>query len=414
MIAIIGAGISGLTVAKNLKKPFKIFEQNDHVGGISTQYQSGGFYFDYGGHYFHFQNKEKIKNYLFQFSSFQKYRRNSQIFLFDSFIPFPVQYHLSYFPSSLKKEIYQEILQTSDIKTNNLNEFLTSAFGRNLSKTFFFPFLQKYYQTDLASLAAGQDKGSIPKPDKKLIKSGLEGGDINNSGYNPFFYYPPLGMREFFKIYSKKLNADINLKEKVISIDLDARKIYTNQRSFIYSKLVDTMPLSIFLNSLIQKNQFQNSCQLRSTSTQVVNLVLKEKRRSFHWIYLPSKEDLFYRAGYYTNSRHHQCYLERTILPDDEYTQEDIFAKAKILLKKLGLIKSTSEIIEINSITIPVSYILIDNNWKTTIPKIIERLQKSGVESIGRYGGWKYSSMAEDVLYALNTAERLNCEAEQN
>jgi hypothetical protein len=38
MIVIIGAGISGLTAARNLDKDYIVLEKENYIGGLSTQY----------------------------------------------------------------------------------------------------------------------------------------------------------------------------------------------------------------------------------------------------------------------------------------------------------------------------------------------------------------------------------------
>jgi len=43
---IIGAGISGLTVAKHIKNNYLIIEKNNECGGLSSQYSDNGYDFD--------------------------------------------------------------------------------------------------------------------------------------------------------------------------------------------------------------------------------------------------------------------------------------------------------------------------------------------------------------------------------
>ena len=54
MIAIIGAGLAGLSTAYHLKKDYSIYEQEHEVGGLCKSYTIDGFTFDYTGHLFAF------------------------------------------------------------------------------------------------------------------------------------------------------------------------------------------------------------------------------------------------------------------------------------------------------------------------------------------------------------------------
>ena len=123
MIVIIGAGISGLTAARNLDKDYIILEKENYIGGLSTQYHANGYWFDFGGHYFHFQDKDDIKKYLLNFSRFKEFKRKSKTFLLNRYIPYPVQLHLSYLPSPLKNKILKEILDNKQTSEDDLHHF---------------------------------------------------------------------------------------------------------------------------------------------------------------------------------------------------------------------------------------------------------------------------------------------------
>jgi len=56
---------------------------------------------------------------------------------------------------------------------------------------------------------------------------------------------------------------------------------------------------------------------------------------------------------------------------------------------------------------IKVGYVVYDFNRTPAVNAIFRHLAKTGVESIGRYGGWKYSFMEETILDGKRAAERL-------
>jgi protoporphyrinogen oxidase len=174
-IVIIGAGISGVSAARDLKKEFLILEKEGVIGGLSSQYPSGGYWFDYGGHYFHFKDKEQIKVYLQALHPLREYRRSSKVFVLDRFIPFPIQFHLAFLPARLRQTILAEILPPKTGRAENLYAYLEGNFGPHLFRLFFEPFLHKYYGCDLRQMAAHMDKGSIPLPDKETVVAGARG-----------------------------------------------------------------------------------------------------------------------------------------------------------------------------------------------------------------------------------------------
>jgi len=408
MIIIIGAGISGLTVARNLDKDYVVLEKENYIGGLSTQYPANGYWFGFSGHYFHFQDKAEIKEYLFKFCRFKEFNRKSKTFLLDRYIPFPVQLHLSYLPSSLKNKIFKEIIASKPGGKDNLQDFLEIHFGDTLFQLFFKPFLSKYYSVDLTAISPGMDKGSIPVPDKEQVAAGFKGKTFSKTGYNPIFYYPVPSSRHFIKYYGQDIERQIRLNQEVIEIDCNKKSIRTPGYTFHYDKLVSTMPLNRLLKIIKPQDQFPPANQLRHISTLVVNVVLKRKRKRFHWVYLPEKQFPFYRVGFYPVEPYPICYLEQTVSPDIPVDEKALRRDIAYTLKKLKAIENSNEIIYFSTRIIPVSYIIFTRNWKTTVPSLLEQLKNHDIYSIGRFGTWNYTSMSDDIKSALQCAKTLN------
>ncbi len=410
MVLIIGAGISGLSAAHHLGTDYLILEKQDHVGGLASQYRSGGCWFGFGGHYFHFKDKPEIKEYLEGFTRFIEYKRKSKVFALNRYIPFPIQSHLSYLPRGLKKAILAEILSSQDTGKENLQEYLESNFGRTLFEFFFKPFLSKYYAADLSRLAADMDKGSIPLPDKQTSAAGYRGEKFSKLGYNPVFYYPENSLRGFMRDYSQDIvhKPVLQLNEEVVEIDLDHRKVKTTASTFAYDYLINTMPLKHLLKIIKQGERFPPYQNLQHTSTLVVNVLLKQRRKRFHWVYLPEEQFPFYRLGFYPGQKEPVSYLEKTAVHGSPLDKNTLLEEITFTLEKLTVIENRSEIIYFDPRFIPVSYILFDKNWQKTVPPTLEILQNHGIYSIGRYGAWNYTSMSDDIKLAIQAAQQIN------
>lgn len=411
MIVIIGAGLSGITAARLLKKPFVVLEKETVPGGLAAEYTAGGHRFGYGGHYFHFQNKGKIRKYLEEVRPFTKYRRDSRVLLDGRFIPFPIQFHLASLPASVRKAILCEILSRKPGDTDDLEGFLLNQFGGRLYKLFFEPFLSKFYGRDLTEIMADMDKGSIPVPDVSQVREGARGKKFLSAGYNPVFYYPTESMKDFIAAYAGPVAGKIRFGENVIGIDAEKKYVFTETDRYSYDRLVTTIPLKDLLAAWkVPGCRFPEtaSADLDHISTVVVNAVLEQKRRRFHWIYLPEKRFPFYRAGYYTSKGPVRCYLEKTVSPPNAFNRETVSEEAAVTLKGIGMIRDRREISFIDFRIIPVSYVVFNRHWQKTVPPTLASLEKLGIDSIGRYGSWNYTSMSDDIQAAMQTAARLN------
>jgi len=407
MNIIIGAGISGLSAGHILKDEFWILEKNFSPGGLSGQYQVNGFAFDHGGHYFHFQNRAAVKEYVEKFHAFTAYQRNSKVFLMKRFIPYSLQYHLAYLSKRLRAIILQEILQANEARSENLREFLLGNFGEHLLDLFFEPFLGKFYGRPLDELLAGMDKGSIPVPKKDDVRQGAVEKKCFAEGYNPFFYYPQPASQKFIESYSQPVRQRIRFGEQVTRVDQQRKKVYTNKGTYAYDNLINTMPLKEFLSIIEPRPPFDWQ-RLNHLSTLVVNAVLARRRRHFHWLYLPEAEMPFYRVGYYPNGKATTVYLEKTVLARGRLDHRETLRDVVLTLQQTGMITEPVEIQFHDLKKIPVSYVVFDRHWPRLVPPALKFLRQRQIYSIGRYGGWKYSSMADDIQTARDTASLIN------
>jgi protoporphyrinogen oxidase len=407
MNIVIGAGISGLSAGQALSGEFVILEKTSMAGGLSGQYRAGGFTFDHGGHYFHFQGKPGIKEHVGRYHDFQEYRRDSKIFLQQRFIPFSLQYHLAYLPARLRDPILAEILGGRTRSRADLQSFLLANFGKRLFDLFFEPFLLKFYQRPLSGMIAGMDKGSIPVPRTEEVISGARGKRRFSEGYNPVFYYPVRSPQGFMQEYSRSLQDRIRFSEKVIRVEPRKRKLFTTAGTYHYDHLISSMPLRELLGIMTPPPPFPRE-HLHSISTLVINAVLSRRRRRFHWLYLPERRFPFYRAGYYPGSGIVTVYLEKTVAVEEVLDERRLFREMAFTLRQVGMIDRAGEILFHDLKRIPVSYVVFDREWPRLVPVIRAHLLGQNIHSIGRYGSWNYSSMADDIQMAQATAAMIN------
>lgn len=412
MIIVIGAGISGLSLARELggRQNLLVFEKNKYYGGLSTQYSQGNYHFDYGGHYFHFQNQPRLAaelNSIYPFGSFQ---RRSRVLAGKRLIPYPIQFHSSRLPGKIRKNVVSEmmtLLASPPGKAANLRLDLAAKFGPTLCSYFFYPFLEKFYGLPLEEISADMDKGTIPVPDRKKVLAGAAGKDFSETGYNASFLYPRNGLRHFIEAYARPVVKYINREEEILEVDPDRKKVYSSKKSYDYSHLINTIPLKDFLGLCRNSDLQKAGRRLRHISTLVINMVLKRRRRRFHWLYLPEKDLFGHRIGFYPYADYTACYLEKTVRPDMPLNPETGRREALETLRRLGLIEKSDELILFSPVLIPVSYIVFDHNWQSCVPGILADLEKNDVFCSGRFATWNYSSMSADIIQAEKTAKKV-------
>lgn len=413
MILIVGAGVSGLTAARELegKEEYILLEKENYIGGLGTQYRAGDYWFDYSGHYFHFKDKEDIQSLVETVCPFRKFNRKSITYVLNRFVPFPLQFHLSYLPAPVRKQIVKEISETEFTPAANLFDFLEINFGKTLFGLFFRPFLTKYYNMDLHHILSDMDKGSIPPPDRERIIAGAGGKKFFNAGYNPVFYYPETSLRHFINNYARIIPSDrIRMNEPVIEVDARNKKVRTTRGEYTYDKLITSMPLKELVKIVKPAEGFPPREEFFHISTLLVNAVLKRKRKRFHWVYIADEEIPFYRVGFYPVHPYPACYLEKSVTPDTVIDRKKVEEELVFTLKSLKLIESRDEVVFFDARIIPVSYVIFTRNWREVVPPTLEKLKSYGIHSIGRFGSWNYTSMSDDIKGALNCVRELERE----
>jgi protoporphyrinogen oxidase len=324
-------------------------------------------------------------------------------------VPFPVQFHLSFLPRSVRKRIVKEVTETPFTHADSLHDFLEANFGKTLFRLFFQPFLTKYYNIDLHELVSDMDRGSIPPPDRKRIAEGAAGKKFLDAGYNPVFYYPETSLRHFIENYAAFIDPNrIHLNEEVVDVDIRKKVVRTTVREYPYDQLITSMPLKRLLEMVTPHESLPSAETLAHVSTLLVNVVLKRKRKRFHWVYIADAKVPFYRAGFYPVHPRHACYLERTVSPGYVIDREKLRGEIEYTLEVLGLVRSRDEIEFFDARVIPVSYILFTRDWHRVVPYTLEVLEAYGIYSIGRYGSWNYSSMSDDIRGALYCARLMS------
>jgi protoporphyrinogen oxidase len=133
-----------------------------------------------------------------------------------------------------------------------------------------------------------------------------------------------------------------------------------------------------------------------------------------HWIYYPEKQYPFYRAGFASNfsknlapKGHTSIYVEVARPGGTKLDAAKLEASILKGLRETGVLRKSDEISAKAWMPIKVGYVVYDFARTPAVTTIFRHLGGAGVESIGRYGGWKYSFMEETILDGKRCAERL-------
>jgi len=426
-IIILGAGLTGLSTAYHLEKnnfyDYAIFEKEPHVGGLCRSVHQDGFIFDFTGHLIHINDsyfRSFIENTI-KVEHLQKINRRAFAYLYDRYVPYPLQNNLSALPKEVIVECIEGFIQK---KTNNHTktyyQWILKHFGPGLGKHFFFPYQKKILDYDNRKISSKWTSRFFPMASLNQIISGaITKNEETQIGYNATFSYPKKGgIFSWIKTIEKQIKTPVQKNFCAKQIDMKNKIIlFENGHFEKFDTLINTIPLNIFLKKLKEKSStFLQTASKKLLCNSIVNFnlgVLNSDISDKHWIYFSEKKFPFYRIGFYHNFSNNvtpkgcgSIYGEISHINQSKKFLSQQLASSLNQTKKLFGI-SDCDILTEKIINIPHAYVIYDFWREKHLPHIHKKLKKNSIYSIGRYGEWKYSSMQEAILDGKLIAETL-------
>jgi protoporphyrinogen oxidase len=405
---IVGAGISGLaTAAFGREQDYLILEADTEIGGYCKTVKRDGFVWDYSGHFFHFKHPD-IEGWLRQRMPGQNVRtitKQSFIAYRGKLVDFPFQKNIHQLPQDEFIECLYDLYFArapqpgAPPPETNFKEMLYARFGRGIAEKFLIPYNEKLYACDLGTLDKDAMGRFFPHADLTDIVRNMRVPD--NATYNATFSYPEGGAFEYVKALASEVKADrIALGEKLVSIDLKKRIAKTTKRELRFERLVSSAP---FHHLIGMTGLGHEASAFTWNKVLVFNLGFDRKGdRGRHWVYYPDRARSFYRLGWYDNifdTDRLSLYVELGFARDATIDVEAMRQKVLADLRAEGVIDD-HQLVAWHSVVMDPAYVHITRASMAEHTRLKRILHAHGVYPIGRYGGWTYCSIEDNLLEA--------------
>lgn len=412
-IAIIGTGITGLSIAQMLKKKkhnVVLFEQQQKIGGlIKCERVQDCLFHKVGGHVFNAKNKE-VFDWFWSFfdreKEFYKIKRKAKILFDNKIIGYPIENYLYLLQNNNIKNIFSELIEIqkqaykSPFEYDNFEEFLKENFGDTLYEIYFEPYNKKIWNTKLNLIPMIWLKGKLPMPDFKEIVLSNVIREEENKMVHSTFYYPK---NEGSQFIVNRLSENLEIKKLFNPDDLriETQKIVIGKQEFdkiVYTGNVKKMPKSIqMLLNNETKEQLNN---LKSNGTS--NLFCETDKIDISWLYIPQNFTKAHRIIYTGNfaesnnrgSQRKTCVVEFS----GKVSIEDMTNEIKKLPGNLSPISFNCE---------ENSYVIQNKNTRSLIQKTKDILEPNNIFLLGRFAEWEYYNMDKAVEAAMNLVKKI-------
>jgi protoporphyrinogen oxidase len=413
---IVGAGITGLATAAALgergDEDYLVVDADDEIGGYCKTIKKSGFVWDYSGHFFHFKHRE-IEAWLRERMQGQRIldvEKKSFIQYGDRQIDFPFQKNIHQLPQAEFIDCLYDLYfaqQSTDAAPENFKSMLFGRFGRSIAEKFLIPYNEKLYACDLATLDQNAMGRFFPHANLTDIVRNMKVAD--NATYNATFTYPEGGAIEYVKAIASAVRADrIALGEALLSIDLDRKIARTSKREIQFERLVSSAP---FNRLLAMARVAHDSSAYSWNKVLVFNLGFDRKgQKNVHWVYFPDREVVFYRVGFYDNifdTDRLSLYVEIGFAHDAVVDVETVKQHVLGDLERTG-VTSGHRLVADHHVVMDPAYVHITQKSMSEHARLSEELRARGVYSVGRYGGWTYCSIEDNIVEARTLVANLS------
>ncbi|MFH0859830.1 MAG: FAD-dependent oxidoreductase [Candidatus Altiarchaeota archaeon] len=444
-VAVLGAGLSGLTVAKRLAESgmdVEVFEIQNQAGGLAKTLRHGGFTVDLGPHRFHSKDK-KLVELVGEWinGNWQVLERRSRIYMAGRFFDYPLRVSnailtmppvtsLQIMADYLKSAVTRRILPQADV---SFEDWVVNRFGRKLYEIYFKPYNEKLWRIPPNRMSAdwASQRISLLNLWDTIVKTVFKGGDEPRT-YVSKFNYPVSGgigsisaaLKESVEKSGGKVYLDANVKSIERNKEEDAVTGITYQyegreHSAKYDLIVSSIPVTSLIRLLSPKPPewiLKKNNKLKFKALIFYYVVVGGKTISDdHWVYIPQKNLIFNRISEPRNFSRNNVPAERNIVcaeiscdvGDDIWHMPEEKMRESVVagLEELGFMKA-DEVLECFSHREPHAYPVYDLGYKINLNHLKKYLSGYGnLISLGRNGLFTYDNMDHSVIMGLKAAD---------
>jgi len=407
-IGILGAGISGLSVAKMLGNHFdvEILERATIHGGIArTKEVEGVAYHMVGGHCFNSKYPDVLDfvfNKIMPKEQWHNVQRDAVIRLQENEISYPIEYsiqQINKFDPKLALDITTDFLSANDTgHYKNLEDWFRKKFGDTLSEKYFIPYNNKIWNRHTSEMSPAWVDGKLPIPDKASFFNGLINSESDKMPHSNFYYPDTNNQNTFIDKLAEGINIELNYTVNNIRHDQASNQwLINNDRR--YDLIISTLPLNI-LPSLIEDTpnkvlDFAGKLKFNRVTTMLWETIGTDRT----WTYVPEKENFFHRY----------IHIGTFFTPKKNYSITEVVGE-----------KSFDEMVQngkkdpflIRPVDYNVSehaYVVFDENYDEATAAVKDYLKSINLFTLGRFGEWQYYNMDVCIKSSLDlTKEILN------
>ena len=431
-IAILGAGVSGLALARFLIErgfpaaDLALFEADRVPGGLCRSKTVDGFTYDLaGGHILFSKDREAMqwmKDCAGGDAAFVRRERHTKIRFGERWVHYPFENGLGDLPDQAKFEClkgYVEAWHARQVDRSaapqDFKRWIRWRFGAGIADHFMDPYNEKIWKRPLEEISSGWVAGRVPDaPIDDVLRAAI---GIKTEGYThqSIFFYPKQGgFQAITDGLASTLHSRIRLQTPVEHLARHGAGWRVDGEDFDH--VVSTIPLNV-LPDVVEGMPARIATAMRGLAHNSIVTFLVALDRPAHpelsWVYLPHHSQgpvnrVTYMSNYSPGNapEGRTSFLFEVTLPSGAKPDKDLARQAVAGVIGSGLLRQ-EEILFIDQSSMPYAYIVYDHDLLARRALAIEWCEANGIEPLGRFGRYDYFNSDQCVIAARALAEKL-------
>ena len=391
--AVIGAGISGLSVARMLKAKgceVIVFEKESTPGGlVRCERINGILYHCEGGHVFNSRNKAVLDWFWQQCdkNDFLPATRHAVVSLADgTCVDYPIENHLYQMPGKMRDAVLDDLLQIVSAgypKDDNFDDFLRHRFGKTLYNEYFAPYNRKIWRRKLTDVPLSWLQGKLPMPTVKEILSANIGQVQEMNMVHSTFHYPANNGSQYV--------ADTLAEEIDVRYNSPVERLQRkNGKWLVNGEEADTVIFCAnirYLPSLLVDTEIELPEVSKLEFHGTTSVLCEVDANPYSWIYMPSDNHESHRiicTGNFAESNSPAGVSTATIEFSEKMNYEQISEQLRHIPFSPRYITHRFT---------PCTYPIQDEETRSIIASAKAQLKPHGIYLLGRFAEWEYYNM---------------------
>jgi len=435
-VLILGAGPTGLGAAlrlKDLGHPVpRVFEAGPAVGGLArSESDAKGFTWDIGGHvqFSHYRYFDELMVRALG-DTWLLHDRESWVWIEGRFVPYPFQNNIRHLkPETMWKclsglvEIYRTPLRG---RPRHFADWIEATFGRGIADVFMRPYNFKVWAHPLEEMDHAWVGERVAVTDLvRVLDNILHGKDDLSWGPNNRFQFPVRGgTGAVWEAVADLVGREhITLGAAAVGIDAARRRVrFSSGETVEYDVLISSIPVEVLVDLTELTHLEAPASKLKFSSSNIIGVGLTGKPPAAVskkcWMYFPEADCPFYRVTVFSNyspnnvpdiAKYWSLMAEVSESAHKPVDHGTVVAEAIQGMRNTGLIDASHEVVSTWYHRAHHGYPIPSLGRDEALNAIHSELEKLGIYSRGRFGGWKYEVSNQDhsLMQGVELVNRL-------